>query len=78
MKQGSKYELNISFYQREELRNVMDDLNVFLALNMNYQELMVILDGCKNEMRRLLNYSLVRFNNQLLGRIVVSVKSISE
>ena len=57
----AEFEINISGTQRDSIANMMDNYHSFLAINVDYEELVMMFDGVKNEMKVLLEFSLKRF-----------------
>ena len=59
---GSEYEINISGVQRDEIANLLDNLNHLLSNNkITPNALFILFEQCKQEMFQLLQSSLHRF-----------------
>ena len=58
---GSEFEINISSNERNNLRNILSNLESLLSYNINITDLMKLFESCKNEMIALQSHSLYRF-----------------
>lgn len=61
IKINSEFEINISSSERDNLSNVLDDLNNLLKLNMNLRDLFLLFNSSKDEMYTLQTYSFCRY-----------------
>lgn len=64
IKQGSEFEINISSQERRKLSNLLHELDVLLSHNINLQELLLLFEPCKKQMKLLLQWSLTRFKTE--------------
>lgn len=63
IKSGSEFEINISSSERNNLSNLLNNLAVLLACNVNLRDLIFLFDECKEQMKLLLSFSLSRFKD---------------
>lgn len=62
---GSELEINISALLRNELKDILSDKERLMNnININLNELLLLFEKSKDEMRLLLNYSLDRFKQK--------------
>jgi len=61
IKIGSKFEINISSYNREALYHILENKDNLMTININYADLLLLFEPSKDEMSVLLSYSLTRF-----------------
>eukprot|EP01084_Bolivina_argentea_P041032 75716_1 len=64
VKVGSEFEINISAEQRNEMKNILDNLNQLMNYNVKYNDMYLIFEESKKEMLILLNSSLMRLKRR--------------
>ena len=73
IKSAAKYQINIKSETFKTLNNYMNDINIWLKINITENALVYLYNNCCKEMLKLLRYSLNRACN-----IVESFESISQ
>ena len=63
IKHEAEFEINVSGKQRDRVIDVVDDFSIFSTINMNHQQLLMLFNEVKQEMRMLLDFSLTRFKS---------------
>ena len=65
IKIGSQLEINISSMLKKEIKSILQDPERLMELNVSLNDLLLLFEKPKNEMRLLLTYSHVRFKQKV-------------
>ena len=61
IKVGSEFEINIPSRERLRLNDLLNDTEKVMSWNANKEDLLVLFEDCKKEMRVLQTFALARF-----------------
>ena len=61
---GSEFEINISAVERQKMSDLLSELDDLLTSNINLKDLILSFEDCKQEMKMLLGFSMIRFKQE--------------